>query len=361
MRIAGTIVGALLFTALMITLYHLTWLVEITTKKHRGNISVTRRFPGSIASLASPRNRPGTVSPTVRKLPRLEDNTSLLNTIILANAASRPHATPHMDTLRYYGPGTAQNRDGSSLPFIGHEKAGMLRKDLNLGSARGVAVEDTSDKEHTLSSRTDPSSRSSSHGKCTRPAAFGTGDERACFGDALVKSVTVHAPNCNETCGGVRYYSKHPEATYTVEVFTDRSFERVHNSTASCKIAILWEPPADSVGMYFLYYFSTDKNLSRPFHKVLTTSDSLIQSDQSKFMRYLSSDVWVRKDPRLVEDSDHGREVAERYLDAAISGKSKGISMIFSYKQYAPGHKMRHVAWKELKRRGLTGMCACMF
>jgi hypothetical protein len=190
---------------------------------------------------------------------------------------------------------------------------------------------------------------------CMPPAAFGSETEHPCFGPHLVKSITIRAPNCNDTCGGVRYTSKHPDANYTIEVFTDRAFDRVRNSTATCKLALLWEPPADSVGMYYFYYFTTDPHFSEPFHKVFTFSDRLIDSDHSKFVRYLSAEVWVRQDPILTMGSEYARRVADEYLYTAIRAKERGVSMILSHKNTAAGHKMRHLVWKDLGRKGLTG------
>jgi hypothetical protein len=192
--------------------------------------------------------------------------------------------------------------------------------------------------------------------RCEPPAAFGSETEDACFGAHLVKSITIHAPNCNDTCGGIRYTSDHPDANYTIEVFTDKSFDHVYNSTATCKLALLWEPPANSVGMYYFYYFSTDRNFARPFHKVFTFSDRLIDSDPTKYVRYLNAEVWVRKDPILAVHSENARRVADEYLYSAIRAKDSGVSMILSEKNAAPGHKMRHLVWRDLGRRGLTGV-----
>jgi hypothetical protein len=201
---------------------------------------------------------------------------------------------------------------------------------------------------------------------CTRPAGFGFGDEPACFGNVSVKTIRVRAPNCNETCAGIKYSNDVQNASYTIEVFTDDSFQKVHESDANCRLALLWEPPAirprmyqefmvdkKDIMSYILHPFFTYKNYSTAFHKVLTTSDTLIFSNRSKFTRYLASDSWVRTHPLLSSDTLQGKILGEDLLNQAIQAKTKGISMILSVKDSAPGHRMRHTIWSGLFEVGI--------
>jgi hypothetical protein len=162
-----------------------------------------------------------------------------------------------------------------------------------------------------------------------------------CF--PVVKSIVVHAPNCNEVCAGIRYTSTDPGATYTIEMFTDNAFHKVHSSTASCKLALLWEPPAISNGMY--NQFLRDKTVSQPFHKIFTVDPVLIESDSKKFTRYLPADSWVY---------DGGGDVNEIVQKKANELNTSSISMIFSNKQATPGHRMRHTVWHTLQNNHNT-------
>jgi hypothetical protein len=169
---------------------------------------------------------------------------------------------------------------------------------------------------------------------CIRAAAYGSENPRPCWGNELVKSVTVRAPNCGETCAGIRYHNPNPDAKYTIELVTDGAFHIVQNSPANCKLALLWEPPAISPGMYT--DFLTNKAASAPFHKVFTNDPKLIDSDPGKFMRYLAGDSWVRTNSLLSSDTVQGRAIADYFLQQALRGKRDGVSMIFSKKQSAP-------------------------
>ena len=148
----------------------------------------------------------------------------------------------------------------------------------------------------------------------------------------MVRSITVHSPNC-DYCGGLKYMNRDPKATYDIEMFTDGAFHLVHGSQAHCKLALLWEPPIISGGMY--NDFRTNPGASSPFHKVYTVDPGLIQSNPSKFTRYLVADSWVRSNSMLTVDSADGRAIAEYFLQQAYRGKRNGVSMIFSSKQHA--------------------------
>jgi hypothetical protein len=169
---------------------------------------------------------------------------------------------------------------------------------------------------------------------CMRAAAYGQENQSQCWGKQLVKSVTVRAPNCDEACGGTRYHNPNPHAKYTIELVTDGAFHAVQNSQANCKLALLWEPPAISPGMY--QDFLTNKDASTLFHKIFTYDPRLMDSNPTKFTRYLAGDSWVRTNSMLSSDTAEGREIADFVLQQAIRGKRDGVSMIFSKKQTAP-------------------------
>lgn len=172
---------------------------------------------------------------------------------------------------------------------------------------------------------------------------FGSSSQNVSSCDAsLLRIVEVHAPNCNDGCGGVRY--SNPLGKYDVEIFTDQTFHTAPSSTTrQCKLALLWEPPAISAHMY-------DANAYDPsiFDAVFTTSEQMMLSNPAFFLRYLPPDSWVGQFPAPYPDA------------SLIPGKTLGISMILSGKRFAPGHKMRHEVWESLlSKKGLPKVDAC--
>lgn len=155
-----------------------------------------------------------------------------------------------------------------------------------------------------------------------------------------IRSITIHAPNCNNECGGVRH--QNALGKYDVEVFTDQAFHMASSSNAHCKLALLWEPPTISPHMY-----NTNAYNPLVLDAVFTVSEQMMMSNSSFFLRYLPPDSWVGTFPDPSPDA------------VLIPGKDAGISIILSSKKSAPGHRMRHEVWNNLLANKLPKVDGC--
>jgi hypothetical protein len=194
-----------------------------------------------------------------------------------------------------------------------------------------AAVSIANNTVHTFQEKLDmkSSTKVQLNNSCVGAAAFGFDHNPRCYGNQLVRSVKVFGCDCKEK-NGVKYLNPSSNATYTIELFPADSVHQVHKSKADCKLALIRESPAIIPGTY--RSFHQNKKISAPFHKIFTTASTLIDSNHTKFTRYLLAMSWVRKDPRMASES----QVAEYYLQQAIQSKAMGISIILSHKKFAP-------------------------
>lgn len=200
---------------------------------------------------------------------------------------------------------------------------------------------------------------------CSSLALFGSHqDALPCPRRVPARSVTIHAPSDPDPShSGTTVLA--PAAEYDIEIFTDHTFHLAPVSTAKCKIALLWEPPAILPAMYA--DFATNATLRSHFDTVFTYDNGLLTSDAALFARYLEPVSWVAKDmavdatprrwmQRQTAPSMTAPEAA--YFRACVAAKQGAVSMILSSKTDAVGHRLRHQAWSLLHRtqpRAVTG------
>lgn len=102
-----------------------------------------------------------------------------------------------------------------------------------------------------------------------------------------------------------------------------------------------------------------DPTRADPFDRVLTYNTVLLSQDPKKFGRLLEPGCHVKfcKNPLFWSDSPEARNFHAEHFRKMLESKSKGVSIIFSSKKSAPGHKLRHEVWELFKSNGLMKGC----
>lgn len=108
-------------------------------------------------------------------------------------------------------------------------------------------------------------------------------------------------------------------------VFSDSHLAEAENNKSSVKIAWLMEPPVVSKAIYD--YVRKNYNL---FDYIFTFDESLLPIDK-RFLYYPWGTTWIPESSRM------------------IYTKTKGISAIFSNKNWTKGHALRHAVASQFK------------
>jgi hypothetical protein len=122
----------------------------------------------------------------------------------------------------------------------------------------------------------------------------------------------------------ISYHPKLPVAVLTDSYFDQTNFDKINE--AAIKIAIILEP-YELISHKLKWLESNYKK----FDFILTYEDFLLKTD-SRFVKYIVGGSFLRPTDKIV-----------------LSPKDKLMSMVFSEKNYLPGHNLRHQIYKEFK------------
>lgn len=159
-----------------------------------------------------------------------------------------------------------------------------------------------------------------------------------------VSLIVVHARNWGKK--EVITYQNQNNISFFIEIFSDGSFQKVQESNADCKIALLVEPPSISPEIYLSFKY---KSIYSKFDSIFTYENNFIEMGKP-FLRTLFGGCWVLSENEKLSWSSN-QSLALMKAEHIMSTKITGITEIFSNKRGKPAYDLRHLVSSMFDKR----------